>query len=89
MSGAIPSLPQYAFMAWCSVKAQGQHYLYLYLLLLLLTTVALPSDKACKYKVYCFIMHSLATKQRLNVESRPDKLSWFFSVLPANAGKVH
>jgi hypothetical protein len=22
--------PQYAFMAWCSVKAQGQLYLYLY-----------------------------------------------------------
>jgi hypothetical protein len=34
MSGAIPPLPQYAFMAWCSVKkeAQGQLYLYLYLL---------------------------------------------------------
>jgi hypothetical protein len=30
MSGAIPSLPQYALMAWCSVKAQGQLYLYLY-----------------------------------------------------------
>jgi hypothetical protein len=29
MSGAIPQLPQYAFMAWCSVKAQGQLYLYL------------------------------------------------------------
>jgi hypothetical protein len=29
MSGAIPLLPQYAFMAWCSVKAQGQLYLYL------------------------------------------------------------
>jgi hypothetical protein len=27
MSGAIPPLPQYAFMAWCSVKAQGQPYL--------------------------------------------------------------
>jgi hypothetical protein len=27
--GAIPSLPQYAFMAWCSVKAQGKLYLYL------------------------------------------------------------
>jgi hypothetical protein len=27
MSGAIPPLPQYAFMAWCSVKAQGQLYL--------------------------------------------------------------
>jgi len=23
MSGAIPPLPQYAFMAWCLVKAQG------------------------------------------------------------------
>jgi hypothetical protein len=29
MRGAIPSLPQYAFMAWCSVKAQGQLYIYL------------------------------------------------------------
>jgi hypothetical protein len=29
MNGAILSLPQYAFMAWCSVKAQGQLYLYL------------------------------------------------------------
>jgi len=27
MSGAIPPLPQYAFMMWCSVKAQGQLYL--------------------------------------------------------------
>jgi hypothetical protein len=31
MCGAIPSLPQYAFMAWYSVKAQGQLYIYLYL----------------------------------------------------------
>jgi hypothetical protein len=28
MSGAIPPLPQYAFIAWCSVEAQGQLYLY-------------------------------------------------------------
>jgi hypothetical protein len=29
-NGAIPPLPQYAFMAWCLVKkAQGQLYLYL------------------------------------------------------------
>jgi len=27
MHGAIPPFPQYAFMAWCSVKAQGQLYL--------------------------------------------------------------
>jgi len=26
MSGAILSLPQYVFMAWCSVKAQGKLY---------------------------------------------------------------
>jgi hypothetical protein len=32
MSGAIPPLPQYAFMKWCSVKkAEGQLYLYLHL----------------------------------------------------------
>jgi hypothetical protein len=29
MSGAMHPLPQYAFMAWCLVKAQGQLYLYL------------------------------------------------------------
>jgi hypothetical protein len=29
MSGAILPFPQYAFMAWCSVKAQGQLYVYL------------------------------------------------------------
>jgi hypothetical protein len=29
MSGATPPLPQYALMAWCSVKAQGQLYIYL------------------------------------------------------------
>jgi hypothetical protein len=31
MSGAILPIPQYAFMAWCSVKAQGQLYPHLYL----------------------------------------------------------
>jgi hypothetical protein len=29
-SGAIHPLPCYAFMAWCSVKAQGQLYLAFY-----------------------------------------------------------
>jgi hypothetical protein len=28
MSGAVPPLPQYAFMAWCLVKAQGQLYIF-------------------------------------------------------------
>jgi hypothetical protein len=31
MSGDIHPLPQYAFIAWCLIKAQGQLYLYLYL----------------------------------------------------------
>jgi len=30
MSGTVPPLPQYAFMVWRSVKAQGQIYLYYY-----------------------------------------------------------
>jgi len=30
MSRAIPPLPQYVFVAWCSVKAQGQLYFLLY-----------------------------------------------------------
>jgi hypothetical protein len=29
MRGGIPPLPQYAFMVWCSVEAQGQLYLYI------------------------------------------------------------
>jgi hypothetical protein len=28
MSGDMPPLPQYAFMAWCLVKAQGHFYFY-------------------------------------------------------------
>jgi len=28
LCGATHSLPQYAFMAWCSVKAQGQLYVF-------------------------------------------------------------
>jgi hypothetical protein len=31
ISGAIPPLPPYAIMAWCSVKAQGKLYLLLWL----------------------------------------------------------
>jgi len=33
MSGSVPPLLHYAFMAWCLVEAQGQLYLYLYLYL--------------------------------------------------------
>jgi hypothetical protein len=42
MSGAIVPLPQYAFMAWCSVKAQGQLYLYLCFILVPLSYKPIP-----------------------------------------------
>jgi hypothetical protein len=38
MRGAIPPLPQFSFMAWCSIKAQGQLCLYL-------STVSFPGGK--------------------------------------------
>jgi hypothetical protein len=40
------STPQYAFMAWCSVKAQGQLYLYLHLfsIIILFISQNFPSD---------------------------------------------
>jgi hypothetical protein len=43
------SLPQYAFMAWCSVEAQGQLYLYLSCSYRLSpeTFFGLPSQKPC------------------------------------------
>jgi hypothetical protein len=39
MSGAIHPLSQYAFMAWCLVKAQGQPYIYIYLYLYPVTKI--------------------------------------------------
>jgi hypothetical protein len=36
MSGAIHPIPKYAFMAWCSVKVQGQIYF---------TSIPLPSTE--------------------------------------------
>jgi hypothetical protein len=56
MSGAIHSLPQYAFMAWCSVKAQGQLYLYLYPLQL----EVVPSNRNLRTG------HDMVTREGLN-----------------------
>jgi hypothetical protein len=49
MHGAIPPLSQYAFMAWCSVKAQGQFYLYILPLL--------TSYKCCKFTMKFMLFH--------------------------------
>jgi len=51
MSGAIPPLPQYAFVAWCSGKAQGQLYLYQSEKQLSCACVRTLSYSFCNYKV--------------------------------------
>jgi hypothetical protein len=58
MSGAIPPIPPYAFMAWCLVKAQGKLYLYLY------HDIA-PSHKALSLKQF------LAQKSITEMEHPP------------------
>jgi hypothetical protein len=45
MRGAIHSLRQYAFMAWCLVKAQGQFYVLLLLVFILETDRLMLSEK--------------------------------------------
>jgi hypothetical protein len=64
MRGAILALPQYAFMACCSVKAQGQLYLYLYILYVAHTCVVrfvfvkLVGALCCVFEDYLDIIHS-------------------------------
>jgi hypothetical protein len=55
MNGAITPLPQYAFMVWCSAKAQGKLYLYLFLYL---------NWPHCFYSNQCFSVFRLVTTPR-------------------------
>jgi hypothetical protein len=50
MRGAIPPFPQYVFMAWCSVKAQGQ--LTLYIKILSTSSPRNVSEFHCRYQVH-------------------------------------
>jgi hypothetical protein len=52
MSGAIPPLSQYAFMAWCLVKAQGQ--LYLFYLFQWEYTVFIINDQFRYFSAVCY-----------------------------------
>jgi len=47
MRGALHPLLQYAFMAWCSVKAQGQLYTLPTFYLTSDTQTAIHSQKTC------------------------------------------
>jgi hypothetical protein len=42
MSGAIPPLPHYAFMVWCSVKAQGKLIFTLVVVVVVVVIVIAP-----------------------------------------------
>jgi hypothetical protein len=59
MSGAIPPFPQYAFMAWYSVKAQVQ--LYLYFTHEMITSDLVPTDVS--YGCTVFLFQRLGTSQ--------------------------
>jgi flagellar basal body-associated protein FliL len=39
MSGAIPPFPQYALMAWCSVKAQGLNHIIIIIIIIIIVIV--------------------------------------------------
>jgi hypothetical protein len=47
MRGAVPPLPQYAFVAWCSIKAQGQLYLTIGRQTKFHTNILLPLNGSC------------------------------------------
>jgi len=57
MHGAIPPLPQYAFMEWCAVKAQGQLYLFTLLYLLPNKQSCYKQDNRCKNTCYSFCFY--------------------------------
>jgi hypothetical protein len=45
MHGTTLPLPQYAFMAWCSVKAQGQLYLTSIIIIIIIMLRKLPQSR--------------------------------------------
>jgi hypothetical protein len=57
MFEAVPPLPQYAFVTWCSVKAQGQIYFYI-----LPSTSAEYFEGKCKVVPVLFLIEHHAMK---------------------------
>jgi hypothetical protein len=70
MGGAVPPLPQYAFMAWCSGGAQGQLYLYLFILHINMDVretwcEGLDCIEQFQYRVQWWIFVNVAVKLRI------------------------
>jgi hypothetical protein len=78
MSGAIPPLPQHAFMAWCSVKAQE----HLYLLLERVKEPGYLSGIALGYGLDDRRFESQRGSELLSSSPRPDRLWGSPSLLP-------
>jgi hypothetical protein len=68
MRGDITLLPQYAIMAWCSVKAYGQLYLYLYLYIYLY--------------LYLYLYHSPQVVHFFTVT--PVTVHWLLTIKPTD-----
>jgi hypothetical protein len=75
MSGAVPPFPQYAFMAWCSVKAQRQLYLYF---LPLTSFIGIPNSTRILYNTST----SLLTESYAFSKSVTDVLSHYTPTSP-------
>jgi hypothetical protein len=59
------STPQYSFMAWCSVKAQGQLYFYPYIYLMSVYTIftlLLPQLLYLYWQMFAFNFKTILTK---------------------------
>jgi hypothetical protein len=78
MSGTIPPLPQYAFMAWCSVKAQGQIYLYLsslrHVIFMqdILESGKKYNGKLCKLSILGYLIHSISNTSVSSIHEHKD-----------------
>jgi hypothetical protein len=86
MSGAIHPLPQYAFMAWCLVKAQGKLLLYLkegaFLFFLASSpTISLVNTQGNR----CFGRFSYNVHWSVKLCSEEVKNAWSFTSIPPYA----
>jgi len=62
MRGAIPQLPKYALMAWCSLKAQGRLYRY--------TVKSFLLVSRCKYRLELLEKRVMKEKSTLKREEK-------------------
>jgi hypothetical protein len=65
MRGVIPPLPQYAFLAWCSVKVQGKIYLTSYHIAIRCHNTQYHDSISCFVWVWNSVSHPEGNKLRM------------------------